>query len=295
MSAGLRKWGERLLFPPVWAAGLACAFFPAELWLFRRGYASRWFAYVIYVGSAYALAVLCARLTRWLLARRKSPGRTAEAPEEQVGRLRRTLYQGLALNLGYAVFFLASAVWQGSAWLGANGVYCLVLAAPYGVLARYRRHLAEQYDPLLAWLCYTVIGWLLLGLNLTMTACVILVIRRGVGKSYPGMLVLGVAALTFYKLGASIFRLARQRRRNAPIQGALSSVQHTGALMSLFMLQTALFSAFGQGFDAQDRINTLTGAGVCAMTVLGAAGMVRHGSRRMRETQGGANGKQGTL
>lgn len=284
-----KKGAERLLRPPVWVVFLSCLSFPGLVWVFGMGYEGRWFAYPIFTLSAYALTVAGIRLIPWLirwLKNRKRKDSVGKASEEAVHSFARALYQNLAISLGYAVFNLVSAVNQDSAWLASNGFYYLVQTLMYGVLLFYQRRLEKRYAPCLAWKGYTVIGGWLFVLNLTMTGIVFQMIWRGEGSRYPGFVVLGVAAFTFYKLIASIVALTHGRRDNAPVRGAMNNMDHTSALMSLFSLQTALFSTYGQDFDQQRLMNILTGAAVCLMTVLGAGGMVLHGRKRMKETRG---------
>lgn len=273
----------KLFCPPAWAAWLSCGAFPVLVWLFWRHYEERWFSYPVYVLSAYALTVLCVRLVprllRWAKDRKREEEKTL-APEEKVHGLAGALYQSLAISFAYAAFHLVTAAYQGSVWLASNGVYYLVQTLMYVVLLPYQRKLQKQYDLSLAWKGYTVIGWWLFALNLAMAVLVFQMIWRGEGSSYPGFVVLGVAAFTFYKLTMSIIALARGRRDNSPIAGAVNNMNHTSTLMSLFSLQTALFCAYGQNFGQQRLMNTLTGAAVCLMTVLGALGMVLHGRKR---------------
>jgi len=284
-----RKVAARLLRPPVWVVFLSCLSFPGLVWLFGKGYDGRWFAYPIFTLSAYALTVVCVRLIPWLVRRSKNRKRndsTGKAPEETVRGLAGALCQNLAIHFGYAVFNLAAAVHQDSSWLASNGFYYLIQMLMYVVLLFYQRRLEKRYETWLAWKGYTVIGCWLFVLNLTMAGIAFQMVWRGEGSRYPGFVVLGVAAFTFYKLAASIVSLAHGRRDNAPVRGAMNNMDHTSALMSLFSLQTALFSAYGQDFDQQRLMNSLTGAAVCLMTVLGAGGMVLHGRKRMKETRG---------
>ncbi len=249
-----QKIMKKALYPPIFVVCLTALSFPALIWLFWAGKESSWFSYPIYVLSAYALTVVSVRLVpvliRWAKQRRqKEKAEEAVPPEQRLQAQEMGLWKNLTMSLGYGVFYLISGYFQHSVWLGTNGLYNLVQGIAYGILLRYQRKLEKRYDPRYAWKGYTSIGWWLMGVNLTMTGCVFLVIWRGETESYPGVLVFAVAAMTFYKLVSSILALIRYRRNNSPILGAACNANHTEAIMSTFMLQTALFSAFGQGFD----------------------------------------------
>lgn len=271
---------KKVLYPPLYVVILSALSFPGVGWVLATG-ETGWFVYPIYVLSAYALVVCCLRLYQSI---RRIPAlrRNSRKPEERLRRLQWTLRKDLTLNLGSGAFYILTGFLENSAWVVTNGIYNLIQGGAYLILALYRRKLAGNYRERTAWQAYTAVGWWLLGVNLTMTGCVFLVIWRGESESYPGLLVFAVAALTFYKLISSIIRLVSLRKNNSPVQGAACNAKHTEAMMSLFLLQTALFSAFGQDFAQQKLMNTLTGTGVCLLTVLGAGGMILHGHKKIK-------------
>ncbi len=286
----MKKWtqyGKTLLFPPVWVLLLASLSFPALVWLFLNQLEASPVAYPLYVLSAYALTVDCLWLIPLLLRRRKQRKAAALeeslSPEEKLHKMKRGLYQDFLVSTGFGLFYLLSAYFESSVWVWANGIYNLVLGFSHLMLLRYQRRLEAHYDPRLAWKGYTRMGWWLVIVNLTMTGCVFLVVWRNEAKSYPGVMIFAIAAWTFYKLTAEIISLIHSRKNNSPILGASCNAKHTEALMSLFLLQTALLAAFGQDFPHQKLMNTLTGTGVCLLTVLGAVGMVLHGNKRRKE------------
>ncbi len=286
----MEKWKQilqKMLYPPVFLVVLVSLSFPAIVFVLTGGYEAAWFAYPLYVLSAYALTVVSARLVPLLLrwSKKRKAAAAAEAslsPEQRLHNLSLGLFKDLAMNLGFGLFYLVSGFFQNSPWLMVNGIYNLVQGFAYGVLIPYQRTLEKQYEPYKAWRGYTAMGWWLMAVNLTMTGCVFLVVWRGETESYSGILVFAVAAMTFYKLVMSILSLIRFRRSSSPILGAACNAGHTEAIMSLFMLQTALLSAFGQGFPHTKLMNTLTGTGVCLLTIAGAAGMVYHGRKKQK-------------
>lgn len=262
---------RKILHPPGWGMLLASFSFPALIWIFANGMESALWAYPVYLASAYALTVdgiwLAPRAVLWI--RKQTSGKKASMGQN--------LLHSLWLNLGYAVFQLGMGLFHGSGWLVSNGLYYGMLSLIYRILVTAER---KEKD---GWRAYTLCGWCLLILNLTMSGMVFQMIWRGEGDSYPGFVVYAVAAYTFYKLVIAIIQLVHSRHNNAPLLGAARNLAHTEALMSLFSLQTALFASFGQEFAYQHLLNTLTGTAVCLLTVLGAVGMIFHGNRRRRE------------
>ncbi len=277
---------KKTLTPPWWVTALVSLAFPALIWLFLTGRERTWYAYLIFVLSFYALVLLCIQgIPRAIGLGRRHRARATPVAEGSAALTRR-IYKALGINLAYALFQIVLGIFQQSPWIGSNGAYHLVQGLIALVLSRYTRDYREET----AWRGYTLCGFLLLILNLTMSAMVFQMVWQGRGKHYPGLLIFAAAAYTFYKLTMAIIRLVQCRGDNSPILGALRNLEHTGAIMSLFFLQTAMFDAFGQNPQQEQIMNLLTGAGVCLLTILGALGMILYG-RKQRNRLEQTNGK----
>lgn len=278
---------------PHWALALllSVGFGCGLVWVFYTGQDSAWFAYPIYVGAFYALTADCMHLVPWLVG---LVVRLKAAPKDEkaaAGKFRWNLYRHLAVDLLYGGWQIARGVAVGSAWVGGYGIYNVFHGIIHAVLLRYDRKLkgmpGGKARDTQAWRCYTICGFLMVGVNLTMTGLVFQMIWMGRSGSYSEITVIAVAAFTFYKLIMAIIRVVRCRRSNEPISGAARNLGMAEALMSLFSLQVALFSVFGEDFEQQLLMNSLTGFAVCVMTMLGGIGMVAHGFRRHKTVQRG--------
>lgn len=277
-------WVLILLLTAASGAGLA--------WVFLNGYDTSLLAIPVYVLSFYTLTVLCI----WLVpvsvryARKKKNAAANIEPAQQEKQLKVRLHRGVLVNLIYGFVQITRGCLLGSAWVGANGIYNVTFGFAYSILMGYERKL-ERVEDLnlrrhLAWRCYRLCGFALFGLNLTMTGLMFQMIWLGRGESYSQIGVIAVAAFTFYKLILAIIRVVMCRKNDSPILGATRNMALTEALMSLFSLQVGLFAVFGQDFDQQFLMNTLTGTAVCLSTVLGGVGMVIHGKRKMKSSMG---------
>lgn len=294
-----KKIANRLLRPHWLVSALLSVIFGVGLvWLFVMGYDSRWFAYPIFVGSFYALVVDCVVLipkTIALVGRWRTAAANREASEKEK-QFKMGIYRKVLIDLVYGIVQIVQGVLQGSAWVGGYGIYHLGHAAARSILAWYERRLSRQSDDALrqklAWRCYMVCGFALFGVNLTMTGLAFQMIWLGRSPKYSEIMVIAVAAFTFYKLIMAIIRVAACRRSNSPITGAVRNMALTEALMTLFSLQTALLTTFGQDYEQQFLMNSLTGFAVCLSTMLGGLGMILHGRKRMREITG--EGRNGT-
>lgn len=305
----MKKVNERLkgLFSPqpalllLLTAASACGL----SWVFWNGKENSPQAYLIYVLSAYWLCACCVRavpLCKKLLQHR----REREAAErsltetEKEKKRKRAFFRSLAINLAFAAFKMALGVWYASTWLVTVGIYYIALSTIRFVFVRFELKIERTAEParkqLLGWNAYQLCGYLLLMLNLTMTGMVFQMIWRGMGGKYPELAVYAVAAYTFYKLTISIMNVFRSRKNTSPILAAARNLDLSVALMSLFTLQTAMFSAFGGDWDYQYLMNSITGGAVCFLVVCGALGMVLHGRKMKQRLNGGIeNGRESVL
>lgn len=277
-----------LVLHPVWIILLTAASSLGLGWVFLTGHESHWLSYPIYVLSFYALTVLCVWLVPLGIRRAKTP-RPVKTPEQVDGDFRGSLKTGLAMNLVYAVFHLVMGTVSESPWTGSQGAYQLVMALIHGVLLIYenRRHRAEG-DALklrVCWDGFRVSGIWMLILHLTMTGLIFQTVWRGETKNSHEIMVIGVAAYTFYKLTMALIRVIRCRKNPNPLWGAARNIDLSESIMNLFTLQASLLSVYATEQQGNFRflMNTLFGGAVCIMTVGGAVGMIVHGSKKKQE------------
>lgn len=287
----LKKIGKALLFPPVWVIILCIPAAAAGLvWVFTTGNEENWPAYPIYVLSFYALVTACTKLIPWMIrfSKERKDHTPAVSPEK---KLRQKLYMGLTINWAYGGFQIVTGILHGDTWLWTNGIYNMVLALIRFVMVLYERQFVHSEDEAkklrLGWNCYQLCGGGLLILNLTMTGIVFQRIWNGESAHYPELVVYAVAAYTFYRLTIAIINVVKSRKNTGPILAATRNLDLTVALMSLFSLQTAMFSAFGGSFEYQHLMNSLTGGGVCLVVVCSAVGMLLHGNKIKKRLSGG--------
>lgn len=270
---------------PALALVLSAVFGGGLVWIFLNGRETAWYAYPVYVGAFYALVVDCVALIPRIVGWAKRPRSASK------GKFRRSLYTHLLVDLIYGIWQILQGAAVGSAWIGGYGIYNVCHGVVRVVLARYERKLKDMPEDgkkqRLSWQCYTICGFLMVAVNLTMTGLVFQMVWMGRSSHYSEIAVIAVAAFTFYKLIMAIVRVVRCRRSNEPISGAARNLGLAEAMMSLLSLQTALFAVYGGEFEQQLLMNSLTGFAVCLMTMLGGIGMIFHGLRRTRMAKRG--------
>lgn len=288
----MEQWKHRLrkaFLLPIWAIVLLVSASAAALvYIFLNHLENHPLAYAAYPLAFYALCTLTVRIPalvrlcrRGLYTNRYS----ARYLTERELRMRVSLYSGTALNLAFGLFKLVIGILYRSTWFGAVGVYYMVLS-----LMRYlllRRDRAAAHDKTLSpqWKSYQLCGGLLLMLNAAMSGIVVQIIRMNESYYYPGYVIYALAAYTFYRLTMVIVQSIRLRKQTQPLFTAAKRIDLSAALMSIFALQTAMFTSFGgdMAAETQNLMNSLTGGTVCCIVVCIAVSMLIKGHREHRQ------------
>lgn len=280
----MSRWKElarRLAWPGLgWRILLALICCPGLIWVFANGLEDSPISYVLYTLSTYTLVVWClpvpgfVRRLRELLYQNRLSRRYLT---DLVFRGRLSLALSAGINTAFALFKLGTGVVYRSVWFGAVGIYYLLLAVMRILLAgsALRRQTDRRREYRTARLC----GWLLLLVTLALSGVILQMVRDGRGYSYPGYLIFVAALYTFYSVAAAIVNLFRFRRLASPALIASKALGFAVALVSLLSLQTAMFASFGADYGAQQMMNALTGAGVCAAVLAIAVWMIRWAKR----------------
>lgn len=283
-----------------WRAGLKKLLFPGRGWvclLALLGGASLYltfcvfgegspFAYVSYVLSAYALAVLVAAIVPLFPAARRLVHRLPLAHRYMTDRyfkVRSGLALSFCVNLCYAAFKLICAVGYASFWDGALACYYILLCAVRAYLIRRVPAGAEGRDMAQELRCSRATGLFLFGLDLALSVIATQIVRDGYGSDYPGMLIYVAALHAFYSLTLAVVNTVKYRRLHSPVLSAAKTVNLTTALVSIFNLETAMIAQFGgdQG-DFRLVMTACTAFAVCAMVLCAAVFMVISSTRQLR-------------
>lgn len=280
----------RLLFPHKAVVVLLVIVSAAALtYVFTNGLEAHPIAYIAYPLSFYALCTVVARVPD---AVKNSKTKIYSIPQaaryfsEQELRFRVSLYNSTALNLAFGIFKLTVGILFHSVWFGAVGIYYMVLSLTRYLLIKKDRALqVEQAETeLLQWQSYRIGGGFLLILNVTMSGIIFLCIRQNQSYTYPGFIIYASAAYTFYRLTMAIIQNIKLRNHNKPLFLAAKIMDLSAALMSIFALQTAMFTTFGSDTEEAMRqlMNSLTGGTVCFIVVCMAVYMLVRANKEIK-------------
>lgn len=287
---GFKKFLKKIIFPPVWVIVLCSVIgFPAMIISLEFLSETNPISYISYILSAYALTVLCTNFPRAkkrckelihgdevniIVSFRKFMRRYKYISmylDDIEFRARVSLYSGLSVNMFYAVFKCATGVIFRSAWLWAIGIYYVMLSAIRFTLLRNVRitdrkeHSAERkiHEYKSARLC----GIMMFVLSTAMGGMTFQMIWQNRSYEYKGYIIYISALYAFYSFIMAVVNVVKFAKRNNVILSAAKFLALAGALMSMFALQTAMFSSFGGGAELQRLMNTITGTAVCVLTI----------------------------
>lgn len=278
------KYWQKILFPhPILVMLLSILSAGGLIWVFCTGRDFTVIAYLLYGLSAYALTVLCALLWKklpWLiLYSRQDP--LARKLLQEDGAFGISMYAEQCINFCYGGFKILLGILEGSAWIGADGIYnftqgCIQL---YQILGHKQvKDLGRQ------WKAYRISGWLIIGSHLTMAGMMFQMIQMGRHESAGEISIIATAAFTFYKLISGFIAMAKDRKHEIPMDSSAIFLNFAQALYNLFVLQVGLLWVFGGGdYPYQKLMNTLTGMAVCVLVLGMGIYMIRRANRNLKQ------------
>lgn len=279
-----KKIGMRLLYPhPVIVLLLAVVSFVGLLYVFICSQENTPIAYVLYLMSAYALVIVVVLIPPLVKKCRSNVYKNAYAVrylDDRELRTRISLYTGTVINLAYAAFKLFVGIFYKSFWFGTVAVYYMVLCVIRYLLIyndNQTRYMDDRHDSLWRqWKSYCTCGFLLFILNIAMTGMVAQIIWQNKSYNYPGYVIYVSAGYTFYRFIMAVVRNIKMKKSDNPVFSAAKTVDLIIALMSVFVLQTAMLTSFGGSTSEETKrfMNSITGGTVCFLVVCMAVFMI---------------------
>lgn len=281
----IKRFFLRLIFPKGWLlAPLVSGAAALLIYVFVNGLENSPVAYIAYVLSAYALVAAACRFPDLIKAVKKllygNPHSKRYITEAE-HRARVSLYSGLFIHLVYSVFKFASGIYYSSVWFGAEAVYHITISAIRFLMVR-SEHKNSQ-NVLNQWSVYRICGVLMLFLNLSISAFVFMTVFQNKGYVYSGIVIYATAAYTFYRLIIAFVQIGKFRKQNKPVLSASKFLNLSASLMSLFALQTAMLTQFGDENVNSTALNAFTGVFVCFSVICIAVSMIIRSTREIRK------------
>ena len=128
-------------------------------------------------------------------------------------------------------------------------------------------------------------GILLLVLNLALSGVVLLTIAQDTAKRYSEIMVISIAAYTFYKITMAVVNMVKVRKRKSPILITIRNIGAADALVSMLTLQAAMFASFQDKNSLNtNQMNAITGLTVCILISILGISMIWYAWKKKKES-----------
>ena len=285
-------FAKKLLFPPFGIILLLIAVSAVALVaVFVKGLETSPLAYISYVFAFYTLCVLCIFCWKTLPGYWKSGKEKLYSNKlanryltDAAFKTQVSLYRSLSINLLYVAVNAIAAVVFSTNWFGLFAVYYAILAIMRFLLIRYvsknkigASRLGELHR---ARIC----AYILLTVNLALSGAVLMMVYFHRGFDYQGILIYVMALYTFYTTTTAIMDMVKYRRYGSPIMSMSKVIKMAAALVSMLLLETAMFSQFGgeMSIENQRIMIMATGAGIAIIVVSMAIYMIGRTTKEIR-------------
>ena len=128
-------------------------------------------------------------------------------------------------------------------------------------------------------------GILLLVLNLALSGVVLLAIAQDTAKRYSEIMVISIAAYTFYKITMAVVNMVKVRKTKSPILITIRNIGAADALVSMLTLQAAMFASFQDKNSLNtNQMNAITGLAVCILISILGISMIWYAWKKKKES-----------
>lgn len=244
------------------------------VFIFMNNWHQTILAYIFYAFSFYTLVIVGVRIPRLVKNIKEglySNKFTHRYMTDKEYRAKFSVYRGLAINLAFAIFKVVIGFVYKTPWLFAMAGYQTIMSLMRlaMVLSERKKVEGEEKKLIRGLKSYHVCSWFMLLLNIAISVIVFMVVFQGQTIVYHEIMVIGLAAFTFYCFITAVINLGKFRRRTNPFYAAIKRIDMAKAFVSLFTMQVAMLTAYGQsGTVNVTFLNAMTGVAVC-LSILG--------------------------
>ena len=200
-----------------------------------------------------------------------------------------TTMPAFLINVAYTVYNGVIGIMNQSAWFITMAVYCSLLGIMRFRAVSTGRKISHLEDKqLIRKKELSVIktdGILLLVLNLALSGVVLLTIAQDTAKRYSEIMVISIAAYTFYKITMAVVNMIRVRKTQSPILITIRNIGVADALVSVLTLQATMLASFKDKSNLNsNQMNAITGLAVCILISILGISMIWYASVKKKES-----------
>lgn len=193
----------------------------------------------------------------------------------------------LCINIAFAAYNCFLGITTASAWFITMCIYYMLLGFMrfHAILfsRKYKSISAAERDKRECLLMKRV-GIFLLFLPLALSGTVVLTIKQHHVKPYDTIVMITIAAYTFYKISLAVIGFIKIRKQHSPLLSTIRNIGIADAAMSVLPMQSSMIASFDSSSDIDFHLMTiLTGSGICIIFLWLGITMIIHG--------GNSNGK----
>lgn len=200
-----------------------------------------------------------------------------------------TTLPAFLINVAYTVYNGVIGVMNQSPWFITMAVYYSLLGIMRYRAVSVKRKTARMEDPkMIRQKELSIIrtdGILLLLLNIALIGVIILTITKDTAKRYSEIMVISIAAYTFYKIITAVINMVKVRKMQSPILITIRNIGVADALVSVLTLQMTMLASLQEESTLNiNQMNAMTGAGVCFLIFLLGTSMIYYSYRNKKES-----------
>lgn len=200
-----------------------------------------------------------------------------------------TTLPAFLINVAYTVYNGVIGIMNQSAWFITMAVYYSLLGIMrYRAVSTGRRIARLEDKQLIRKKELSVIkmdGILLLVLNLALSGAVLLTIAQDTAKRYSEIMVISIAAYTFYKITMALINIIKVRKTQSPILITIRNIGVADALVSMLTLQAAMLASFQDKSSLNsNQMNAITGLAVCILIAILGTSMIWYAYAKKKES-----------
>ena len=183
------------------------------------------------------------------------------------------------LNLAYVVFMAVLGIMTGSAWYLAITAYYLVLSFVKGFVFYSKKKYKDEVHQAKT---FKYSAGMLIFLTIAFSGIITLIYTSNMYFEYAGLMIYAVAAYTFLNLTVAIVNLFKARKQDDLYVQCMRNINLASALVSVVVLQVALFQAFSPENNTSFA-NGLTGGVISVLILILAIYMIIKANKILKQ------------
>lgn len=244
------------------------------------------YVYLIYTLSTYSLLAVCTyipTLCSLVSTRIHRNSFSHRYMSDMVFRAKVSLNFSLVFNCIYTLGKLGAGLYFSSLWMCSIALYYLVLVAARFSLFRYMKKSSDPIQLHEEYIRYRRTAYMLGSMTMILFVMIIQMIWQKQTYRYPGTLIYVAATYAFYCVGISIKNIIQYRKLHRPILSAAKAINFTSALVSIFALQTAMLTQFGNDTSYAFWMNACSGTGIIIILFASSMYMIIHANHALTD------------